>query len=119
MQEIRRRTRVMDAVSDVKSALMVAAARLRHIAHIACTQWRRNIPQNGFAAGPRLARDPRGINSDRATAKQKCERSCDRTPLQFQPLVAGGNYPGMQREAGRARHPSTGLFDATLRQQGL
>jgi len=37
MREIRRRTRVVGAFPDVKSALMLAAARLRHIAG---TQWR-------------------------------------------------------------------------------
>ena len=36
MQEIRRRTRVVSAFPDGKSALMLAAARLRHIAG---TQW--------------------------------------------------------------------------------
>jgi len=36
MHEIRRRTRVVGAFPDVKSALMLAAARLRHIAG---TQW--------------------------------------------------------------------------------
>ena len=36
MREIRRRTRVVGAFPDGKSALMLAAARLRHIAG---TQW--------------------------------------------------------------------------------
>ena len=36
MREIRRRTRVVGAFPDGKSALMLAAARLRHVAG---TQW--------------------------------------------------------------------------------
>ena len=36
MREIRRRTRVVGTLPDGKSALMLAAARLRHIAG---TQW--------------------------------------------------------------------------------
>lgn len=98
---------------------MVAVARLGHIDHIACTGGERNIPLYGFAAGAWLDRDPRGINPDHTVAKQERERCCGRAPFQFLSRVAGSDYPGRQREAGRACHPGTGFFDATLLQQGL
>ncbi|MEM9644083.1 MAG: transposase, partial [Planctomycetota bacterium] len=47
MKEIRRRTRVVGAFPDGKSALMLVAARLRHIAG---TKWgtRRYLDMNRF-----------------------------------------------------------------------
>ena len=58
-REIRRRTRVVGAFLDGQSALMLAAARLRHIAG---TRWGmkrylRMVP----ATGSRRCRDPRGM----------------------------------------------------------
>ena len=50
MREIRRRTRVVGVFPDGKSALMLAAARLRHIAG---TQWGTKLPEDGFAAQSR------------------------------------------------------------------
>jgi hypothetical protein len=90
MRENRRRTRLVAAVSDVKSAFMVAAAWLGHIAG---TRWRTKHTPRWICRVPRLARVPRGISSARTTAKQTCKRSCDRSPLQFLPLVVGGDYP--------------------------
>ena len=48
MREIRRRTRVVGAFPDGKSALMLVAARLRHVA---ATKWgtKRYLQMNRFA----------------------------------------------------------------------
>lgn len=59
MREIRRRTRVVGAFPDGRSALMLVAARLRHVAG---TKW----GTRKYLDMSRLTRSPDGVSTNRA-----------------------------------------------------
>jgi len=70
MREIRRRTRVVCAFPDGNSALMLCAARLRHIAG---TKWgTRKYHEHGPTQGARL--ESGDATSQLSTAERKSER---------------------------------------------
>ena len=76
IREIRRRTRVVGAFPDGHSALMLVAARLRHIAY---EVGQAALPGDGNAAQPAsLRRQPLEIGS--GYRRRKCERLLTQPP---------------------------------------
>ena len=84
LREVRRRTRVVGAFPDGKSALMLAAARLRHVAG---TKWgvRRYLDMNRMPQ--KLSAPPRGSRAPPPDRFNKCAKNSGHYLLLF-PLFA-------------------------------
>lgn len=68
MREISRRTRVVGAFPDGRSALMLAATHCRYRVGYQA------LAEDGLATGSRPTRDPRGMNADRDYRQNICEK---------------------------------------------
>src|SRR5579863_3638791 len=108
MREIRRRTRVVAAFPDGKSALMLVAARLRHVA---ATKWgtKRYLQMNRLAevvaialavVSPGQNKSNDKNNNLPTKKKQKVRKTLDTTSLlrrlQYHCFILSDNYTAMK-----------------------